>query len=248
MSNTLFGISFSPWSIKARWALDHHAIPYRYVEYIPLVGAPRLRLVLRRFRGPVSVPVLRTDREVLSESLDIARWADDQSSDQTLFPDKHRDDVMRWDRRSQALLGPGRTLALRAAMKNPEALRGDLPGPLGKLPGAATVARAVVGYIMGKYPVPGSDDELEAQMKTQLVALRDALGDSDYLLGTFSYADITMAVALQGVRPPGRDMVPISDASREAWIRPDLADEFAPLLAWRDRVYQRHHRRASRTR
>ena len=246
MANTLFGISFSPWSIKARWALDHHQVPYRYVEHVPMIGSLRLRLVLRRLRGPVSVPVLRAGSEVFGESLDIARWADRQGSGDGLLPEDRHDEIAEWNRRSDALLGPGRILTLRAGMQRPEVLRDDLPGPLGKIPGVDSVTRTVLGYLLRKYHVAGTDDELKQAMRDQLVHLRDALGDGDYLLEDFSYADIAMVVALQGVKPPGRDRVPLEDANRETWTRPDLAEEFSSLLAWRDRIYERHHVRAAR--
>jgi len=34
----LVGIPFSPWSEKARWALDVRRVPYRKVTYAPLLG------------------------------------------------------------------------------------------------------------------------------------------------------------------------------------------------------------------
>jgi glutathione S-transferase len=51
----LVGEGFSPWTEKARWALDHHGIRYRCEEYVPLAGEPWLRLRARRFHGRISV-------------------------------------------------------------------------------------------------------------------------------------------------------------------------------------------------
>jgi glutathione S-transferase len=34
----LVAVPYSPWSEKARWALDHHALPYRETAYQPLIG------------------------------------------------------------------------------------------------------------------------------------------------------------------------------------------------------------------
>ncbi|MEM9490654.1 MAG: hypothetical protein AAGC55_16020, partial [Myxococcota bacterium] len=163
-----------------------------------------------------------------------------QSSNAPLFPADKLDDILAWDRRSEALLGPGRMLVLRVASADPAALRGDLPKPVRNLPGATLTARAVLAYLSRKYAVAGSDEELRQRMRTQLVTLRQALRDSDYLLGTFSYADIAMVVALQGVRPPEGRQVPLSRASRSSWTRGDLAEEFADLLSWRDRIYHEH--------
>ena len=34
----LYSLVYSPWSEKARWALDHHRIAYRRVRYEPVIG------------------------------------------------------------------------------------------------------------------------------------------------------------------------------------------------------------------
>ena len=34
--NELYGLSYSPWTEKARWALLHHRILFRYVEHAPM--------------------------------------------------------------------------------------------------------------------------------------------------------------------------------------------------------------------
>ena len=65
-------LSYSPWSEKARWPLEHHGIEFREHQYVPLLGAPRLRLRLRRLRGRVTVPVLFTRDRVLADSFAIA--------------------------------------------------------------------------------------------------------------------------------------------------------------------------------
>lgn len=43
----LVAIDYSPWSEKARWALDARRVPYREEAYLPMIGEPRLRLRLR---------------------------------------------------------------------------------------------------------------------------------------------------------------------------------------------------------
>ena len=40
---TLYGVGYSPWTERARWALDHHRIAYRYREHLPMLGEPMLR-------------------------------------------------------------------------------------------------------------------------------------------------------------------------------------------------------------
>ncbi|MCZ7687620.1 MAG: glutathione S-transferase domain-containing protein [Sandaracinaceae bacterium] len=72
----LIGLAYSPWSIKAKWALDHHAIPYRYTHHLPMLGEPLLRLRTGRLEGRVSVPLLVTDAGPIEGSFEIARFAE----------------------------------------------------------------------------------------------------------------------------------------------------------------------------
>ena len=37
-SRRLIGLHCSPWSIRARWVLDHHRIEYVWEEYTPMLG------------------------------------------------------------------------------------------------------------------------------------------------------------------------------------------------------------------
>src|SRR4051812_4751156 len=55
---TLVGIGFSPWTQKARWALDHHGLGYRYHEHLILFGMPQLHWQMRKWREPLTVPAL----------------------------------------------------------------------------------------------------------------------------------------------------------------------------------------------
>ena len=51
-------IPFSPWSEKARWALDHHQIDYREAPFMPVFGEFALRFRMRKPFGAVTVPNL----------------------------------------------------------------------------------------------------------------------------------------------------------------------------------------------
>ena len=46
MATTLYSIPYSPWSMRARWALDHHRIPHRSREWVPLLTEPVLRQIV----------------------------------------------------------------------------------------------------------------------------------------------------------------------------------------------------------
>ena len=123
----LIALSYSPWSEKARWALDHHRVPYRYEEYVPMLGEPLLRLRLRRPTGKVSVPVLLDEGRAFTDSFDIARHAERVGSGDPIFPEAVLAEIMRWNERSNAGLAAGRALTVERTGKSPEAKAEALP-------------------------------------------------------------------------------------------------------------------------
>jgi len=56
----------------------------------------------------------------------------------------------------------------------------------------------------------------------------------------FSYADVICASVLQFVAPVSDRFVPLEPATRRSFTHPELAREFADLLAWRDALYEAH--------
>ena len=50
------GIAVSPYSLKAKWALDHHAIDYQYTQHLLVFGAPYVRMRLRKPFGDFTIP------------------------------------------------------------------------------------------------------------------------------------------------------------------------------------------------
>ncbi len=75
----LVSLKVSPWSLKARWALKHHRIPYRTQPYLPVLGELLLRWRLWKWSGKVTVPVLLTSEGASCDSFEIAAWADEHS-------------------------------------------------------------------------------------------------------------------------------------------------------------------------
>jgi glutathione S-transferase len=67
---------------------------------------------------------------------------------------------------------------------------------------------------------------------------RAALDGKRYLTGELSYADITMAVVVQFLRPVRGPLLPLGDATRRLWTDEELAREFEDLIAWRDALYE----------
>ncbi len=237
-------LPYSPWSEKARWALDHHRIPYEEIEHIPMLGAPWLRARLRRPVGHITVPALWTPETVVRDSLAIARYAESRGQGEALFPDGMDDAIDTWNSRGETLLDAGRALLLQRVPQSKAALEEALPAilPAPVRPHLRFVARTGVRFLQAKYEARRRDPDAErTRIREQLCALRDVLtGERGYILGRFTYADVAMAVALQVVRPVANRWIRLGEATREAWEDGMLAGEFGDLLAWRDKVYEGH--------
>lgn len=236
----LLHIPYSPWSVRAVWVLQHHGIEHRRRLYMTMLGEPGLRMRLGRWGGAVSVPVLFDTHGPVEGSLAIARWADRHGSGSPLFPRGTEDEILRWNERSDAILDAGRARTTARVARDPEALRESLPPPVDKL-GTLGLPIAKIGakYLESKYAMSRqSADAHLSTMAEHLAALRDALGDRDNLVGDgFTFADVTMAVALTFIEPP--EDAPLGRRSRALWTEPTLAAEYNDLVAWRNRLLTR---------
>lgn len=232
---TLVGEGFSPWTEKARWALDHHRILYRYEEYTPLLSEPWLRIRAGRGSGTISVPyLLGGDGLSLGDSFAIAREADRRGNG-SLVPEDLIDEITTWNERSERLMRAGRARILAQTEESREIQIESLPSQLPRALRSmlAPTVRIGTAHLRKKYAVrPVPDEELEPD----LAAIRAAIaGDpSRPLLGRFTLADIAMATALQAVRPHRSEPAGLLPAQREAWARPELAARWEDVLAWRD--------------
>jgi len=241
--HALYVAPFSPWSMRARLALDAQGISYRAVHYVPTVSEPGLRWRLGDFRGRLTVPVLLPDDgPPVRESFDIAAFGAARSS-RPLVTGHNRDGCERVDALSSRALEAGRARTTRLVYENPAALRESLPpavaalGPLGRAMG-----RKATWDLLRKYAAEGvTEAEAVARLRDALLELRAALGGREWMLGEFSYADVTGAMALGFVSPHAR--APLGPASRPLWTVATLAAEFADLVAFRDRVVDEVRRR-----
>lgn len=237
----LYAESFAPWCEKARWALDYHRVPYEYTEHLPMVGEPALRIAARKWSGRVTVPLLVDGDEALMDSVAIARYAEQRGKAVPLFPTDHEDEIAAWNARSEALMTSGRAMLLPRIADSPAALGEQLPPfvPAALRGALRPVASNGVSYLARKYGTRAEDGAAhEARARAALDALRAALEDGrEHLLGRFSFADITMATALQFILPVAQRYIALGPATREAWTHPALAAEYADLLTWRDRLY-----------
>jgi glutathione S-transferase len=240
---TLYGLTQSPWTEKARWALEHHTIAYRYHEHVPVLGEILLRMKARsRPRGTkASVPLLVDAEQVLPSSLAIARHADTLGGTKPLFPSGRESEVERWADVSDRMLGAGRARVLAGLRANRaaqlEALPPFIPGLLRPLMAPMAVTAAM--FLGKKHAVPrDADAEAERVLRPALDDVRKALGDRTTLLDGFTFADVAIAASLQVVLPRAR--APFGPGTRSIWENAALAREYGDLLAWRDAVYAKY--------
>lgn len=243
----LTGIAFSPWSEKARWALDHHRIDYKYEEYVPIVGELKLRWRLRRPKGAVTVPVLSDGGRYVTDSYDIAMHADRIGAGQTLFPSDKLPELEGWNRRSEEALAAGRALTILRLAEDPKAARAvippNIPGALAPL--LTPVAKKGLEHFISKYRMregAGSHERVLTGALDTLSTELEARG-GHLVGGALSYADIAMAVVLQGISPVDPRYMVIGLGGPEAWTNHELKARYPNLIAWRDALYDKHRAR-----
>lgn len=233
MHPILVGESFSPWTKKARWALEQCELNYAYKEYTPTLSEPGLRLRLRQWSGSVSVPVLISGDQIFRGSWAIACYANETTRDARLGD---MSTIKDWDDLSEKALAEGRTRVVRSVLNNDKALEEALPtfipSPLRRpmrflaLDAASRLDRKYAHLVM-----PGSLRKALEQTREGLAKAR-----GDFLLADFSYADITMAAVLEVIAPIAEAEPPLGPATQSCWNDPSLADEFQDLLEWRKRL------------
>ncbi|MCA9576366.1 MAG: glutathione S-transferase N-terminal domain-containing protein [Polyangiales bacterium] len=237
---TLVALSYSPWSEKARWALDHHGVAYTYKEYKILLGEPQLRIATRNATGKATVPVLFDDGEVLGESWDIAHRAEAVGRGPTLFPEPHREAIRAWHERGQDACALARVGLIEKIRQDPEAMRAQIDAgvPRGLRPLMYPSSSLVMAWFANKHhgACPGDG----AALRDACHALRRGLAGREHLFDQLTFADMAMAVMLQFVQPVSDTFIPLDPRTRRAWEDPALAREFADLLEWRDGLYARH--------
>lgn len=248
-NRTLYGLRQSPWTERARWALDHHGLAYDYHEHVPMLG----EILLRRKAGKVangkkaSVPLLAeaNDEVVVMGSLEIAKHADAATPSPALFPRDREAEISRWGDVAEKITQAARGRVLKRLLASREAQKESLPSFVpGALRGVmAPSAGMAISFLLKKYGISGSDVEAESDrtIRPLLEDVRAALakGGGHYLVGdAFSYADLAIASCLHGLKP--REATPLGPATREAWTNDALARDFDDLLTWRDAIYAKH--------
>jgi glutathione S-transferase len=245
LDRRLVVLSYSPWSERARWALDHHGLAYREIQHYPMVGELRLRRIVGRGPERATVPVLLADGKVLNDTWDIAVYADRHGTSAKLIPADLEGEVRRIAEIANRAMQAGRALLMATMLTNGEALDETLPPQFPKFirPLMRPIARFGARWFSRKYELDlAAVDANDRGMRIGLDGLRSALASSGsgYVLARFSYADVVMASMLQGIAPVPDRYIPLGRASRRVWTRENLAADYADLVAWRDGLYAAH--------
>ena len=239
----LVSLHVSPWSERAKWALDHHGLPYEKVEHMPVIGERRLRRMVGPGKPRATVPILVAGDEVLSDSWDIVLYADRTGRGTRLVPPEHEAAIRTWVKLADDAMHAGRALVVAAMLASPAALDEGAPPfvPATLRPLLRPVTRSATRAFARKYELSLDDGSASTRtVRAALDELRRALAlSTPYLLGSFTYADVAMATLLQGIAPVADRFIKLRPATRAAWTRNALASEYADLVAWRDGLYER---------
>ena len=242
----LYYLHVSPWSEKARWAMDLNHFSYDKVVYTPMVSTLLVRLKTRNLTRKVTVPALLDGTKVLSDSYQIAQYANKAAPKHAinLFPDALNSQIDQWESLSEQILRAGRALVCIRMKNSKGAKLQSLPPIIPNVirPLMLPVATMGLYYFKAKYQFDWnkSDDYIQS-MRNGLKKVRSQLASKgEYLLGEFTYADIAIAVTLQMVEPIDQQYIVLDKDTQNCWRTPTLAEEFADLLEWRDCIYKKH--------
>ncbi|EDM76829.1 hypothetical protein PPSIR1_04453 [Plesiocystis pacifica SIR-1] len=242
---TLWGLHYSPWTEKARWALDVNEVDYRYREHLPMIGELPLRWHTRsRDKGvPASVPLLLDEAGSHGDSEQIARRAELLGKGFGLFPEGGDATLAEWTERAQAALEHARALVIHATTQSDLAQIESLPPAVPSLMRRSMrgVARRGARFLARKYGAdPSALDEHERALQEFCSALAKALARGDHLIeDRLSYADMVCAVAVNAMNPPAH-LFRHKPATRGVWTREAIVEAHPEVFAWRDRLYARH--------
>jgi glutathione S-transferase len=249
MTPALLSLHYSPWSERARWALDYHELEYRLVQHEPFLGERRLRKIVGKRVARPTVPVLVTDDAVLRDSWDIALYADTQGTREKLVPPSLEGSIRELNALAESTMVRSRGLVTAALLASNAALDEGLPRyvPAAARPLLRPVSRFGTRWFARKYGLDLSDLETPRQVLGETLALfRERYGTRPYLFDRFTYADIVFCSLLQGVCPVDDRFLRLQPAWREAWTQPALVAEVGDLIRRRDRLYEEHRKPRTR--
>jgi glutathione S-transferase len=209
MQPTLWHITISHYSEKARWALDYKSIPYRLRAPVPGAHIPVALWVTRG--SHYTLPVLDLGGERIGDSTAIIAALEERHPEPPLYPrvPAQRQRALALEEWFDEELGPYmRRFVFHELGRDPERFAevGAKAAPRAFLlmgPAGAAYARVLTDL---RYGARGDNaaEAARAKIIAALDRLEAELGAGDYLVGeSFSVADLTAAALLYPlVRPP----------------------------------------------
>jgi glutathione S-transferase len=240
MTATLHGLSYSPWTERARWALDHHRVPYVWRPHRLYLEERSLRRRARVQPGQrATVPLFVVGDTIVRDSIEIVRHADRVGGGPRLVHDERElaELVEIFEPGLRAMRGrvTAGTLESPACIREhaSEVVPSFMAGLL-----TPVVVRAA-RFIGDKY------DALLERDGRNLDAIGATLRAARARIDTSRVPDartlriehILLATFLQGIRPVNAPHIRLGPASREVWTCTPLLEEARELLTWRDAVY-----------
>ncbi len=242
----LVELPISPWTERARWALDHHKLTWQRVVHEPFIGEGKLKKLTQTTSGPATTPCLIEGDQRFTSSTAIARHADATGSGSKLIPAGQESAVERWVENAEHGSRAGRMVITRRLLDQPAALDEQLPAFLPGFvrPLLRPVTRYGTRWFAKKYALDIDDKDAlaaaEAVACRHIDRVREGLAGRPYLLESFSWADVVSCLLLQAVKPVQHPKYPLRPATRKQWEAPHLVDKYADLLRWRDDLYAQH--------
>jgi len=218
----LIELHTSPWSERARWALEWKRVPYARREYQPLAGEDEHR----RATGISTVPVLLADGDVIGDSDATLDWLEAHHPSPALLPaePRLRAQVRAWEIAATETLAPSARLVMIGRWKG----QGLQP---------------LADHFAAKYGWSEAEEARRGRLLRALVAdLTRAVAAAPYLVGdAFTRADLTVAsMAATVIGIPPDDLYALDDSMRAMFGILNADGALAPLCKWRDDIYRRH--------
>ena len=247
----LISLLGSPWTAKALWILHHCGIPFHRRPFEPMVDEVWLRYKLglwpwhRRFWSRLTVPIaiLKTPNQpsrILLDSLDIAEWAMTTSSTSNADMSKLRP----WNALSDVLLEFGRAAFVKVATTDVQAAIDVLAPPwMKKLPTFLVTIIMKVAVRVFAFKYQNENQQSKSSVALEAVQkIRGALrsGNGQYLVGDqFSYADIVMAIAVNGLSPSD-DVFQFTVPRKYDSEVSEFLHDFEDVKDWKNAVIKKH--------
>ena len=235
---TLYVLSYSPWSERARWVLLHHRWSFDERRYLPFIGELALRLAARRWSGKISVPLLVDGATSVQDSLAIARYVDARGEAERLLLPEYDASIQEINVIAEQTVGAFRAQGIQLVAQNPEFALTFTPAALRGFPLAVAMSRFGSRLLVRKYGVDMHG--ARERIRGGITRMRAALGGRPYVHDRFSYADILIATTLHLMAPVGNRFIPMDPAMERLWRDDELAREFSDLVAWRNELYAKH--------